>query len=466
MQSIDLADYRTLYRHGLIAPWYLRDGQKPFYRELRRRKKLVAKCHRRYGKGTTVFVYTFERAATERIIIRYGGPTQKDAGEVFDFLLTKIYERAPECKPSFSGRLRCWQWPSGSQLFVFGAKDSEELDKARGKESHIIICDEFAFWRYKPRYYLDSVLSPQLDNTDGQMIITSTPPDDLTHPYIEECAAAQVGGYLYERTILDSLACGDVAEERHQLILERCGGVDSDAYRREYLCELVAAQARLVVPEAQNVELFTGSQQRPRHFRSLALFDLGFVDYFAGVWCYVDFLKARLVVERELWIHYASTSEIVEACRRIEADLDYQPNVRFGDCSDAQQLYDLGHDHGYTVSPISKRSRQSNVGFRDSVINSLRVAVKTGRVMIDAEKCPNLVAQLMYGSWNDRRSDFARSEKMGHLDLLMALAYAWDNADMTTNPYPAFEGVRDETHFISPAARSANVGQLAKLKKG
>lgn len=463
-------NFDLLYQLGIIGSWYLRTGQQDFYQALRKHKKIVAKCHRRYGKGTTAFSYIFERAMTEKIIIRYGAPTQKDANEIFEFLMNKIYENGPEYKPKYNGRMHCWYWSyTNSQLFVFGAKDREELDKARGKESHIILCDEFAFWRYKPRYYLDSVLSPQLDNTNGQMIITSTPPDDLTHPYIEECAAAQVNGTLFERDILQSVRLGDVDKTRHDRIVERCGGVESDAYRREYLCLLVAAAARLVVPEAQDVSLFTGRQPRPTHFKSLAVFDLGFVDYFAGVFGYVDFKTATLVIEREVWVHYAATSQIVEQCRAVESDLGYKPDRRLGDCSDQQQLYDLGHDHDYQVSPIVKRSKQSNCGFRDSVINGLRVAVKSGKILVDAENCPNLCAQLMYGSWNDQRSDFMRSEKMGHLDLLVALAYALDNADFATNPYPAYSAdTRSETHFISADAQKviSGVGQLAKLKKG
>jgi hypothetical protein len=443
--------YRLLYDAGLIGYWYLRNSQQAFYDLLRDKKKVVAKCHRRFGKGTTTFVYAFERAATEKIIIRYGAPTQKQAYEILKILIDHIYSESPESKPKLINGT--YTWASGSEMYVFGCKDSQEADKARGTEADIIIADEYAFWRYRPAYVLKSVLSPQLDTTDGQLIITSTPPIDLTHPYTEEVAKAESEGYLFNWTINESIEIGDISEIQHKKIIERCGGLDSDTYKREYQCNMIPDKSVLVIPECQDEELWAvTSIERPERYNYYAGFDLGFVDYFGGVFGYVDFINSRLVIEAEYFEHYRSTSENAAGCRQIEASLGVDAVHRIGDCADRQQLYDMQYDHDYAIQPIVKRSKMANAPFRDSILNQLRLGVSQGRLVVFKESCPNLYMQLKYGHWNERRTDFERSEKMGHLDLIMALAYLFDNVDWHKNPYPHAlhdPRIKRETHHIN-----------------
>lgn len=418
---------------------------------LKKKKRLVANCHRRFGKGTTVLTYVCERAHTEKITIRYGAPTQKQAYEILETLIDHIYKYAPQMAPKLKDG--DYVWPSGSVMHVFGVKDSGEADKARGTEADIIICDEYGFWRYKPSYILKSVLSPQLDDTDGQLIITSTPPEDMTHPFItEELAQAEAQGNLFRWDLGQSLAMGEISKQRHVRIIERCGGEDTDAYKREYLLDLVANKSRLVIPEAQEESYYIGSQDRPFHYFPYFCCDLGLSDFFHGIFGYVDFKQARLICEREYCANYQSTGEISMALKRIEQELAFM-NMnkirRLGDSSDPQQLFDMSKDHDYYISPIHKRSKMNNVGFRDSVLNGLRIAIKQARILISKEGCPTLCSQLKYGLWNEKRTDFERSEALGHLDGLMALAYMWDNVDISENPYPALApGITEATHYI------------------
>ena len=339
-------------------------------------------------------------------------------------------------------------------MHVFGVKDAGEADKARGTEADIIIADEYGFWRYKPEYILKSVLSPQLDDTDGQLIITSTPPEDLTHPYIEELAVSEAEETLFHWPIEKSLELGEISERRHARIIERCGGIDTDAYKREYKLDLVANKSRLVIPEAQFEESYVGKKEkRPEYYYPYFCCDLGLSDFFHGLFGYVDFKQARLIVEKEYCANYQSTGEISSALKTLEAELCFM-NMhkirRLGDSSDPQQLFDMSKDHDYPISPITKRSKMNNTGFKESVLNGLRVAIKQQRILVDKKGCPILVAQLKYGIWNERRTDFERSEKLGHLDGLMALAYMWDNTDFEANPYPALShNAKDSTHFIN-----------------
>jgi hypothetical protein len=455
-------NYQKLYSSGFIGLWYLRKSQRELYKLLRSKKRIVANCHRRFGKGTTVLVYAFERAIRERIIIRYGAPTQGQAYDILQILIDHIYEHAPTEKPKLSQG--DYVWPSGSRLQIFGCKDSGEADKARGTEAHIIICDEFGFWKFKPEYILKSVLSPQLDTTDGQLIISSTPPEDLTHYYLTELANAELESNLFRWDIDDSLRVGDVSKDLHQKIIERCGGVETDAYKREYKLDLIANRSRLVIPEAQDESLYVGTQPKPEYFHWFMVCDLGLKDFFAALWGYVDFKEARLVIVKEFVANYLSTSEIAKECKRIEAELNTPIEFRrLGDSSDPQQLYDLSKDHGYAISGIVKRSKMNNQGFRESVLNGLRVAISQGKILMEPD-VQNTRIQLKYGIWNEKRTDFERTEKLGHLDALMALAYMVDNADYSDNPYPIIpREAKEGTHFINPELKKSSHVNLKRL---
>lgn len=448
-------DFNNLYANGVIASWYLKHSQMQFYRMLRTLSFIVSECHRRFGKGTTVLTYASERCLKEKITVRYIAETQGQAYQIFNFLISKIFYKCPHLKPKLSkGRYVFEQ--TGAEVYIGGVKDSGEIDKLRGVESDIIICDEFGFWKFKAEYILKSVLWPQLLETNGQMIITSTPPEDLTHNYVDQVINAEMKGHLFKWTIEDSYNIGEKTQKEVEDIIEDCGGVDSVHFKREYMCELIPTRERLVIPEAQNEELYVGTQERPPFINYYICMDLGLIDHTAVLFGYLDFKKSVLVIEDEYFENYNSTSEIVAVCREKEIKLNGSANPnqvksirRIGDC-ELQQLYDMSKDHNYPVSPITKKSRLSGKGFRDSVINHLRIGIMEGKVLIDPQRCPNLVKQLKYGIWNERRTDFERTETMGHLDALICLCYLYDNIAWNINPYPGkFDPLKQSDSFIN-----------------
>ena len=458
--------YRELYSRASIGPWYLKDSQLVLYKMLMQGLDVTAKCHRRFGKGTTTLTYVFDRCKSEKdLIVRYGAETQTQAYGIFNFLKDKIYYLCPELRPKFCSREQqnYYLFPNtGSKIFLFGVKDSGEIDKARGAEANIIICDEFGFWKFKAEYILKSVLQPQLLETKGQRIITSTPPEDLTHNYVSQVAEAELDGRLFNWTIKDSVMLGEKTEDEHQHIIKDSGGLESVHYKREYMCELIPTKERLVIPEAQIEEDYLGTQKRPSSFDAYVCMDLGLRDYTHVLFGYLDFKNARLVIEKEYAVNYTATSEITDNCKRIEKELDLKDRVhrRIGDC-EIQQLFDMSTDHDYQVSAIHKRSKQSGHGFKDSVLNQLRLAIQSEKILIDLKNCPKLCQQLKYGIWNERRTDFQRTDSMGHLDGLMALAYLYDNVDWPRNPYPnKYDHLKESDSYISEAVIKERQQQL------
>lgn len=471
------SDWELLYKQGCIGPWYLRPHQQELYKLLKTEKRVVTNCHRRYGKGTSIFVHGHEECLKrEEINVRYGAETQTKAHRIFRFLTKKIFDRAPRLEPKWSSTGSCYEFPStGSKIFVFGCSNSEEADKARGEDANIIIADEYAFWKFRAKYMLQSILSPQLSETQGQMIIATTPPEDLTHHYITEVAMAQKGKYYFFWNVWDTVKIGQ--KERFELEKDMSdSGLDIDtlpesvdemevwakehgneSWKREWECDLIATKERLVIPEAQNTELYLSSDIKlPSHYETYVMIDLGFRDFTAALFAVYDFRESRIIIVGEVCKNYATTSELVDAFKCKEQELGWDRVYRRqGDCSDLQQLFDMHRDHEYQISPITKRSKQSNKGFKDSVINELRLGIQAGKIVFCPDECPMLAMQLRYGIWNERRTDFERTETMGHLDALMALAYLYDNIHWERNPYPAAHAhlTEEHAHFTEYAER-------------
>lgn len=444
-----MINHLVLYKKGEIAAWYLRDSQYQLYKMLHKHKRVVANCHRRFGKGTTVFTYVFEQMRKRKIIVRYGAETQRQAYSIYNFLCEKIHYQAPELRPKWDNRLSCYMTENGSQLYIFGVKDSGEIDKARGVEAHIIIADEFGFWKFQADYIVKSVLTPQLLETNGQMIITSTPPPDMTHKFVDYNLEAGKDGTLFKWTIEDSVRIGEKTQEDLDKIIEDAGGIESEAFQREWMCELIASSERLVIPEAQDETLYEADHQRPHHFDAYVCMDLGLVDHTFVVFGYVDFKESILVIEEELMVNYTNTENLVRMCKDREQTIFNAPIYRrIGDC-EMQQLFDMSTTFDYQVTPIIKRTSQSGKGFKESVLNGLRIAIKQQRIKV-APQCTNLLKQLKYGIWNEKRTDFERTDTMGHLDGIMALAYCYDNIDWTHNPFPStLHAVKHNHAFIS-----------------
>jgi hypothetical protein len=447
MAPITPNDYNSLFSNGIIGEWYLRPDQLELYDKIRTNKKMVINTRRRFGKSTTAFTYIFERCLTEKIVVRCGGITQKSFKDIFNTISESIFDFCPKFRPKYNHEDSCYEFHTGSRLYLFGMADKSEADKARGAKAHIIYCDEYGFWAYRANYMLTAVLSPQLDTTDGILIITSTPPEDLTHDYIQQVSEAALGDYYFVHTIHDSLKCGSMTPELHEQIIKRCGGVHTDTYKREYECMLIASTSRLVIPEAQDESLYrVDTYTRPECFKPYVYMDMGLKDNTGAVFGYVDFINQKLIIEEEYLVSYKTTRYITDNLKKIENTLKYadwtrhpydsRRCIRQADAQ-PQQLYDMSNEYKYSVLPIIKavKGDQSSEGYRETVINSLRVSIGSSKIRIP-KHCVNLLKQLKYGIYNEARNDFERTQTLGHLDLLMALAYMNYHIDWKTNPYP------------------------------
>lgn len=329
--------------------------------------------------------------------------------------------------------------PNGSRLYIRGVNE-DRGESARGPTSNIIVADEFGSWR-EPEYTVNEVLRPQLMTTNGQFIFTSSPAENLAHPYYEHRDLAVREDRFLQKTIYDNES---LTPEKIREIIAEVGGEHKAAWRREYLCEPVSDPERLVIPEYNEDQVqVPDDYPRPRHFDTYVGLDLGFNDNTAVLFGYWDFLKQELVIEDELVVRGKNSKEIVEEAKLIEERLwgAKKPYMRIGD-NDRQQLYDMLTLCDYSVLPTRKDDKLA-------AINALRLRINAGKIKIK-ERCKKLRYQLKVGLWNQRKTDFERGDNVGHLDAVDSLIYLHRNLNTTRNPFPANEGMSPETHWINP----------------
>jgi hypothetical protein len=199
------------------------------------------------------------------------------------------------------------------------------------------------------------------------------------------------------------------------------------------------------------------SIQRPTHFFPHTCLDTGWNDWNAALFGYVDFTRQTLVIEDEVVARYQSTGAIAELIRSKEL-LHYGKNprkpVRMGDLTE-QALADMRLDHKIFIKPADKYDRES-------AIATLRTGIMAGRVEIH-ERCRNLIYQCRNGIWNKQRTQFERSERIGHCDALAALIYLYRMARWHHNPFPdpASPELFGET-FYSPHKNKRKISSLLK----
>lgn len=427
-------------QYGIISGHWLRDGQLDVYYFLHKQDRPFVEAARRWGKTTTILCYVLECLKNNPgWICRWVEPEKNQARTIIQPEMDKMQSPFDEeDKFKFSVTDSFYEHPNGSRLYLLGA-DDDKGKRARGTSTHILVADEFSFWRYPE--ILRDVFAPQLRTTKGQMIIASTPSPDLGHEYYTERELAVRENRFIQKLITDDPTATPEVMER---IARDCGGLNSPTFRREYLCEAVANPDELVIPEFKEAVHVFEKYERPPFFDIYVGADLGFHDKTALLFGFYDFERATLVIEDELVLSGSNSKQITDGAKNIERRLygERRPHLRVSD-NDVQQLYDMATMCDYQLVPTQKDDKEA-------AVNALRLrfSEQKGRIRISAN-CKNLIYQLKVGMWNEAKKSFLRGDKTGHLDCIDALVYLNRNLNLTKNPYPkATYSVQN--YFIDP----------------
>jgi len=428
-----------LWKRGILL-YKLHSGQLELFKwyESKKRRKSVWNCARRFGKSYALCVKAIDKAFSKRNSdVKYLAPTAKAVKKIIQPLFREITFDCPkEFKPRWNSQDGCYYIDhTESVIHVIGC-DKGNHESARGMSCDLAIIDEAGFID-DLNYIVSDILLPQTLTTDGDMIISSTPPRTPAHQYVEQMLLAIANGNYIEMDVYKNPML------RPDQILEymaEAGGEESSTWRREYLCQVITDKEFAIVPEFLEREKdLVKVSDRPPHYYPCVVGDLGFVDLTAFLFGYYDFKKDIIVIEAETIYSHTTSKTIVDKNRTIEAQtFDRDIKMRYTD-GDLITINDMCTDYNYYISPVRRDSLEAGV-------NEVRLACRQGRIAINP-RCSVLISHVKYGVWDSTRRKFDRSSGFGHFDALAALVYFVRHVDKT-NPYPVeYERNHSETFY-------------------
>lgn len=453
-----------LWRRGEID-WKLHSGQE----DLRAfTDKLASGGHkigairtsRRFGKTYYLSQFAIQKCLKlPKIAIPFGAPTIKAIKQIILPIFHEILRDCPRgLRPVFKSQEGVWQFHNESAISLFGT-DSGHAEKMRGIRARYGILDECGFMD-DLQYIINDILTPALMYDDGFILASSTPPPTMDHYFVELLGACEVKGTSIHKTIWDNpllkaqevlqfaeaLGCkidwngftqfGCVNTQKGTLWAAQFIAEKSITFRRELEAEIIADPERKIIPEFDDAreQAIVKVSPKPKKFHCWTVLDLGMIDRTAVIYGYWDFDRAKAVIVDDDNIDFKQEgmtakklSERVLAKEKILWG-NQKPYLRFGD-GDLIALNELV-EHGLVLNPVNEYK-----DILEAQVNQCRLDIMNNQLEIDPA-AKNTIAQLKYGIWNKRRTEFERTDNFGHFDNLAALLYFLRVINRQANPYP------------------------------
>lgn len=427
-EDIDPVSARTALWDTGILSWKLWEQQLPIYNKLRELPpevdEVVVLCARQFGKSFMGVALAVEDCLRyDDVCILIVGPTLKQCREIVAPRLRRIAKDAPEdlIRPSKSEG----KWFIGTSELVMAGMDTNSSAQ-RGKTVQNVYVEEIV--DSHPDDYLESLRSdigPALTHSKGGRIIyLTTLPKVPDHPFIiETMVKAKLNGAFYSYTIDDNKA---LSRAQYDACVRRSGGRHTVSFRREYLNEVVRDRSVVIVPDFAEHHI-SDQVKMHEHIKLQAFIDWGGVrDKTAALLMGHEFMTATdLVFDEIVWPHNTPTETIVKEFREKWGALPIQS--LYADAP-GQLLVDLQTSHKFpAVLP--------NKGDWEAGINQLANKFTTNKILIHPN-CRVTIETCRSGVFNKNRTDFERTETLGHMDCVAALMYGVKTLDRAS-PYPA-----------------------------
>lgn len=437
-----------LWEMGILE-WKLGVTQKKifdFYNS-NKNKVIVVNASRRLGKSYYLTIMAIEQCLKHpKSIVKMLQPEVKMIRTNIRPIMLEILDDCPETlRPTFKTQDNIYQFPNGSEIHLAGT-DNGNHEKLRGGNAHLAIIDEAGFCS-DLSYIIKSILIPTTTLTSGRIVLSSTTPPNPDHEFVKLMEKAGVEGRLIRKTIYDALEDDRPLPNPRitdAMIAETLAGYndnpEDDAFRTEYLCEIIYNSKESVVPEfTKEVQKDTiVNWSRPVFYDRYVSMDIGFDDWTALLFGYWDFDNGVLVIEDEFHINgpEMTTKNLAENVIKIENSLwtnrmtgEFEkPYTRVSD-NNLILINDLQKEYGLGFLPTDKHNK-------DAFLNEMRIMIQNRQIIINP-KCKHLIDHLQHATWNKARSDFKKNKEAGHhYDFVAALMYLCRNIDKSRNPYP------------------------------
>lgn len=434
-----------LWRRGNLS-WKLYPHQVELYNLYKTsdQKINVWLLGRRSGKSTTLCIIALEECIKNpNTIVKFVAPTKTQLqGYVRTLMRPLLEDCPPELKPEFRTKDYSYIFPNGSEIHLAGS-DNKHAEKLRGSAAQLCLVDEAGSCD-ELEYTVKSILLPTTLTTNGKIILASTPPMHDDHDFLKFIESAEANGTLIKKTIFDNTM---LTQEQIEGEIKEAGGVHTEYFRREYLCELIRDSNSTIIPEftEELAAKIVKEWPRPPYFDWYASMDLGgAADLTVVLFAYYDFRADKLIVEDELVIQAQEENympKLVNGIKEKEFKLWHSPLT-----NEVKPAYMRVSDINFiATSEIARQSAamgypvifsQAKKDDRDTAINNLRLLLSNGKIIINP-RCVTLIRHLKNGRWNNSKKDFARSQDNGHYDAIPAAYYLCRHVAFGRNPYPA-----------------------------
>jgi hypothetical protein len=390
--------------------------QRKINAELREKnpKRACVLSSRRIGKSHLALVRSLEfLIQNPGSVVRYIAETLDQAQKIVEGDLTHIIDDAPPGFIKHSRSLLRWELSNGSCIFL-GGMAKAHVNRNRGVGADYIVFDEIGFVKSDDfNYARRAIFGPMLATTRGRELYISSPSLDIYHPLhtsiVPECITS---GSFYKNTLYD---CPRFDEITIQEIIDTCGGVHTEDFRREFLAEIIRPESMMVVPF--NITDHVGEFITDHRFSHNIVIDWGGVrDKTCGLLVSYDFFNDKdIILDEFSFPPNTPTSAIVQSIRAMIKSCKYPIRTIFADVPGQIQV-DLHHEFDIQISPPAKTDWLGNVG-------AMGTRFVLNKILINP-RCQFLIKSCLGGMFNQNRTDFMRSDDLGHCDALACLMYA------------------------------------------
>jgi hypothetical protein len=387
-------------------------------------KKACILSSRQIGKSYWSCVYALEFLLTNPgKIARIVAPTLEQCHNIVNDNLGSILEDVPQGLIERKKSDLRWDLQNGSSLRL-GALKRAHVDSNRGGNASLVIYEECGFVNGDDFVYgVNSVLGPQLLRSKGREIFVSSPSEDPEHPLhtivYNECLGI---GSAFRFTVFDSPS---ISSEMVDEAIRRCGGKDTDAFKREYLAQIIRPKDLMVVPfdRTRHVAPFGF----PLKSNWTITVDWGGVrDKTVALVHTYDFTNNKyLIYDEAVFDANTTTEQIIAGIIELRKRFNIPIEQVYADVPGQLQI-DLENIYNFPVVLPLKTDWLASV-------NTMAALFSTNKIQIHP-KCEFLIKSCQGGMFNKNRTDFHRSQDLGHCDALAALMYGIRSQDKT-NPY-------------------------------
>jgi len=415
-----------MWRRGVLK-WKLRPEQKKLHSLIEGliEELSVFNISRRFGKSTTCVVYCVEQALKKKQKILYATAFLTD----LEAFIIPIFEwclvDCPDViRPKYLASKKAFVFSNGSLIKLIGV--DKNANALRGNNIDILIMDEAAFIK-NLEYLYRSVIIPATMKRKFKLIFPSTPPESPEHFWSKELIQKAKDRNTYIELTIDDIS--DLPASERKRLLDEVGGEDSPTAQREFFCKVLVDVTRSIAP----------SFRKEEHVRTMLpeYVSWGLFGDAGGVKDKTVFLEAgydhatgKVIFRSELSFDNGTPTSVVIAA--VKEKWPYHPTLILD--APGQLLIDYSSLGLQAALPA-----KDDFGAGLLLINN---AFYNKTVMINPE-CQLLVRTLEGGLLNKQRSDYERSESLGHCDAAAAAIYAIRCVDRTTDlrPKPKRENV-------------------------